>query len=57
VHLPAGRRAGARPPEVDPAEAVWLVANYLTAQLALHPTAGVHSGERVLVHGAAGRAG
>jgi NADPH2:quinone reductase len=48
VPLPAG---------VDPAEAVCLVVNYLTAHMLLHPTAGVRSGERVLVHGAAGGVG
>ncbi|MFC1543756.1 medium chain dehydrogenase/reductase family protein [Gemmatimonadota bacterium] len=45
------------PPGLDPAEAVCLVANYLTAHLALHETAGVKSGERILVHGAAGGVG
>jgi NADPH:quinone reductase-like Zn-dependent oxidoreductase len=45
------------PAGVDPAEAVCLVANYLTAHMLLHPTASVQSGERVLVHGAAGGVG
>jgi NADPH:quinone reductase-like Zn-dependent oxidoreductase len=45
------------PSDVDPAEAVCLVANYLTAYLALHQTARVQSGECVLVHGAAGGVG
>jgi NADPH:quinone reductase-like Zn-dependent oxidoreductase len=45
------------PPGVDPAEAVCLVANYLTAHLALHRTASVQSGERILVQGAAGGVG
>jgi len=45
------------PPGVDPAEAVCLVVNYLTAHMLLHPTAHVRSGERVLVHGAAGGVG
>jgi NADPH2:quinone reductase len=45
------------PQGVDPAEAVCLVANYLTAYLAMHETARVQSGERVLVHGAAGGVG
>jgi NADPH2:quinone reductase len=45
------------PSGVDPAEAVCLVANYLTAHQALHRTANVQSGERVLVHGAAGGVG
>lgn len=42
---------------VDPAEAVCLVVNYLTAHMALHRTANVRSGERILVHGAAGGVG
>ncbi len=45
------------PAEVDPAEAVCLVANYLTAHMVLHETANIQSGERVLVHGAAGGVG
>ncbi len=45
------------PEGVDPAQAVCLVANYLTAQMLLHPTAHVQPGERVLVHGAAGGVG
>jgi NADPH:quinone reductase-like Zn-dependent oxidoreductase len=48
VPIPAG---------VDAAQAVCLVANYLTAHMLLHPTASVRSGERVLVHGAAGGVG
>jgi NADPH2:quinone reductase len=42
---------------LDPAEAVCLVVNYLTAHLHLHRIARVRSGERVLVHGAAGGVG
>jgi NADPH:quinone reductase-like Zn-dependent oxidoreductase len=45
------------PPDVDPAEAVCLVVNYLTAHMAMHRTADVQSGERILVHGAAGGVG
>jgi len=45
------------PPGVDPAEAVCMVTNYLTAHMALHRTAHVRSGERILVHGAAGGVG
>jgi NADPH:quinone reductase-like Zn-dependent oxidoreductase len=45
------------PPDVDPAEAVCLVVNYLTAHMAMHRVAGVHSGQRILVHGAAGGVG
>ena len=45
------------PRDVDSAEAVCLVANYLTAHLALHESASMRSGERILVHGAAGGVG
>jgi NADPH2:quinone reductase len=45
------------PSDLDPAEAVCLVVNYLTAHVMLHRTARVRSGERVLVHGAAGGVG
>jgi NADPH:quinone reductase-like Zn-dependent oxidoreductase len=41
------------PGGVDPAEAVCLMVNYLTAYLAMHRTANVQSGERILIHGAA----
>ncbi|HUV91900.1 MAG TPA: medium chain dehydrogenase/reductase family protein [Anaerolineales bacterium] len=45
------------PAGVDPAEAVCLVVNYLTAYMAIHRTARVQSGERILVQGAAGGTG
>jgi NADPH:quinone reductase-like Zn-dependent oxidoreductase len=45
------------PTGVDPAEAVCLVVNYLTAHQHLHGIGRVRSGERVLVHGAAGGVG
>ena len=45
------------PPGVDPAEAVCMVANYITAHAMLHRAAGVAPRERVLVHGAAGGVG
>jgi NADPH:quinone reductase-like Zn-dependent oxidoreductase len=45
------------PSGVDPAEAVCVVVNYLTAHMALHRTAHIQSGERILVHGAAGGVG
>jgi NADPH2:quinone reductase len=54
--LPAGELVPI-PPGVDPAEAVCLVVNYLTAHMAMHRTAGVRAGERILVHGAAGGVG
>ena len=45
------------PSGVDPAEAVCMVVNYLTAQNMMHRVANVRSGERILVHGAAGGVG
>jgi NADPH:quinone reductase-like Zn-dependent oxidoreductase len=45
------------PDEVDPAAAVCVVANYLTAHTMLHRAAAVAEGERILVHGAAGGVG
>jgi NADPH2:quinone reductase len=45
------------PSGVDPAEAVCVVVNYLTAHMALHRTANIQRGERILVHGAAGGVG
>jgi NADPH:quinone reductase-like Zn-dependent oxidoreductase len=45
------------PAELDSAEAVCVVANYLTAHLAMHRAARVQSGESVLIHGAAGGVG
>jgi NADPH2:quinone reductase len=42
---------------LDPAEAVCLVVNYLTAHIVLHRAVSMRSGERVLVHGAAGGVG
>jgi NADPH:quinone reductase-like Zn-dependent oxidoreductase len=56
ICLPASELV-AVPAGVDPAEAVCLVANYLTAHLMMHRIAGIRSGERVLVHGAAGGVG
>ncbi len=45
------------PDGVDPVAAVCVVVNYLTAHMAMHRTAAVQRGERVLVHGAAGGVG
>lgn len=45
------------PPGLDPAEAVSLVLNYVTAYQMLHRTAKVRPGERVLIHGASGGVG
>src|SRR5262249_40805945 len=42
---------------LDPAEAVSLVLNYVTAYQMLHRSAKVRSGQRVLIHGAAGGVG
>ncbi|MEJ2209436.1 MAG: medium chain dehydrogenase/reductase family protein [Anaerolineae bacterium] len=54
--LPAGELVPV-PAGVEPAEAVCMVVNYLTAYMAMHRTAGVRAGERILVHGAAGGVG
>jgi NADPH:quinone reductase-like Zn-dependent oxidoreductase len=56
VCLPASRAVEV-PSGVDPAEAVCLVANYLTAAAMLERAAEVRSGERILVQGAAGGVG
>jgi NADPH:quinone reductase-like Zn-dependent oxidoreductase len=45
------------PSGLDPAEAVCVVVNYLTAHMAMHRTANIQSGERILVQGAAGGVG
>ena len=45
------------PAGVDPAEAVSLVLNYVTAYQMLHRTAKVRPGRRVLIHGATGGVG
>jgi NADPH:quinone reductase len=45
------------PPGVDPAEAVSVILNYITAYQMLHRSAKVRPGQRVLIHGAAGGVG
>ena len=45
------------PSGVDPAEAVALILNYITAYQMLHRSAKVRSGQRVLIHGATGGVG
>lgn len=45
------------PSGLDPAEAVSLILNYITAFQMLHRSAKVQSGQRVLIHGAAGGVG
>ena len=45
------------PPGLDPAKAVALVLNYVTAYQMMHRSARVRPGQRVLVHGAAGGVG
>ena len=45
------------PDDVDSAEAVCVVVNYLTAHLAMHRTAKAQRGEQILVQGAAGGVG
>jgi NADPH2:quinone reductase len=45
------------PPGLDPAEAVCLILNYITAYQMLHRSARVTPGRRALIHGAAGGVG
>jgi NADPH2:quinone reductase len=45
------------PAGLDPAEAVSIILNYVTAYQMLHRSAKVKSGQRVLIHGAAGGVG
>ncbi len=45
------------PPGLDPAQAVSLVLNYITAYQMMYRSAGVQRGQRALVHGAAGGVG
>ncbi|MEJ2370042.1 MAG: alcohol dehydrogenase catalytic domain-containing protein, partial [Gemmatimonadales bacterium] len=45
------------PSGLDPAEAVSLVLNYVTAYQMLHRSAGVKAGQRALIHGASGGVG
>jgi NADPH:quinone reductase-like Zn-dependent oxidoreductase len=56
VCLPPGELVPV-PSGVDPAEAVSLVLNYITAYQMLHRSASVRPGQRVLIHGAAGGVG
>ena len=56
VCLPQGELVPV-PPGLDPAEAVSLVLNYITAYQMLHRSAKVRRGQRVLIHGAAGGVG
>src|SRR5512139_536249 len=45
------------PPGLDPAEAVSLLLNYVTAYQMMHRSVHVRPGHRVLIHGAAGGVG
>lgn len=45
------------PPGLDPAQAVSLILNYITAYQMLHRSAKVRPGQRVLIHGASGGVG
>lgn len=56
ICLPASDLVTA-PPGLDPAEAVCMVMNYVAAYQMLHRVAHVTSGQRILVHGAAGGVG
>jgi NADPH2:quinone reductase len=56
VCLPEGELVPV-PSGLDPAEAVSLILNYVTAYQMLHRSARVRAGQRVLIHGAAGGVG
>jgi NADPH:quinone reductase len=56
VCLPQGELVPV-PSGLDPAEAVSLILNYVTAYQMLHRSANVEAGQRVLIHGAAGGVG
>ena len=56
VCLPQGELV-AVPSGLDPAEAVCLILNYITAYQMMHRTAKVRPGQRALIHGAAGGVG
>jgi NADPH2:quinone reductase len=56
VCLP-GRELVPVPPGVDPAEAVSLILNYITAYQMMHRSVKVGPGQRVLIHGASGGVG
>ena len=45
------------PSGLDPAEAVSLILNYITAYQMMHRSAKIKSGQRILIHGAAGGVG
>ena len=45
------------PPDLDPAEAVSLILNYVTAYQMMHRAVTVRPGQRVLIHGASGGVG
>jgi NADPH2:quinone reductase len=56
VCLPQGELVPV-PPGLDPAEAVSLILNYITAYQMMHRSVQVKPGQRVLIHGAAGGVG
>lgn len=56
VCLPQGELVPV-PAALDPAEAVSLILNYITAYQMLHRSAKVKTGQRVLIHGASGGVG
>lgn len=56
VCLPQGELVPV-PAALDPAEAVSLILNYITAYQMLHRSAKVKAGQRVLIHGASGGVG
>jgi NADPH2:quinone reductase len=56
ISLPHGELVPV-PSGLDPAEAVSLILNYITAYQMMHRSAKVRTGERVLIHGASGGVG
>ena len=56
INLPEGELFRV-PPGLDPAEAVSLVLNYVTAYQLIHRIARLHEGDSMLIHGAAGGVG
>ena len=56
ICLPASELIGV-PAGLDPAEAVSLILNYITAYQMMHRSVSVRSGQRALIHGASGGVG
>ena len=57
INVPADRVVPQPDGNLDPAQVVALILNYLTAYQMMHRVAACHPGDRVLIHGAAGGVG